>query len=199
MAKKTANTSETQTSETDMTQANPETMTLEDFLASMPVILTRNKDIPTEINPSDLPPETVSAALVYGVRRLVQDSVNSQIHQIKTAAKDEGKPEPEIDVKKIVNDRIEQLLSGNLNVRSATGTSDPLDPFRIQAVRKVIKDGSENDKALKEIPAKDQAARNAFLLDLASKHAEAIDPIAKELQKIADMRKKAADSASVQL
>jgi hypothetical protein len=73
------------------------------------------------------------------------------------------------------------LVENGWTARRATTSGDPLDPYRIAEVRKIILGAKKGPawNGYSAIDAKDQTARRDYLLAIATKNAAAIDPLAK--------------------
>ena len=75
---------------------------------------------------ADLPEATIIAGLVYGLRRMMQDSCNSAA---KIARDESGVDElPEEDRKAIYDARLEQLMTGNLSAARTAKPTNGLSP-----------------------------------------------------------------------
>ena len=84
----------------------------------------------------------------------------------------------------------DRLAEGDWGVERGTGgTADPLDPFRIEVMRDVMKVNPKIKKAFTAIPSDEQAKRRAFLLDIARKHQTVEDEAARRME--ADRKAKA--------
>jgi hypothetical protein len=77
-----------------------------------------------EFKIAELPESTIKAAVVYGLRRLIQDNCNSEANKLaKETGYEKGADLPESDRKPIYEARRDAMLEGTLNVKAAKGTS----------------------------------------------------------------------------
>ena len=139
-------------------------------------IETKSGGVVRTVDPSTFHPETLEAAFVYGVRRIIQDHVNSVAKGIRDSG---GEP----DHNELFTARLVALQTGELSVRRAASTSSPLDTYRIRVVRQWMQtNGGKVAKGLlakyTELGSDQQAERRALLIEFAREHAESFDPIA---------------------
>lgn len=129
-----------------------------------------------------LPPASLEAMIVYGVRRRYQDAINSMAKELRDAGES-------VDGEALFTQFHQRVMDGTLGVRGAASATDPLDKYRKAIVRSILM-GDKQSKAAQAylaIDSSDQAARNAYLLELATKNAEKIDALAAQ-QLAADER-----------
>lgn len=69
------------------------------------------------IDPATLPESSLQAALAYGIRRMLQDDVNSRA---KTIRDDGGN----VNAKELVESRLKQFTDGTLGIRANSGMTD---------------------------------------------------------------------------
>ena len=127
------------------------------------------------INLAELPEATIKAALIYGTRRMIQDSCNSEAFKLRADRKMSKDDElPESDRKTIHDARIGAMKAGTIGVRSArvtTGLSAELSRF-MQEYRAMVKANSKvNEKAYKDAtPQERDAMLAAWVLTQTAKH-----------------------------
>lgn len=149
----------------------------------------------TEVDATEFHQDAINAIFVYGLRRWIQDHVNS-------VAKNLRDNDESVNAEELVTARIAQAVSGEITMRNGT-PADPLDKYRIQALRdhmKVEPDGplSEAYKAItSDEPGEQTKARREFLLAIATKNAEKVDTVAKKLKAEDEARAKAASTFDV--
>ena len=112
------------------------------------------------ITVADLPEATVLYALVYGIRRVMQDGANSEAHKLaKERGLENGKDLPEEDRKTIHDARLGAMKDGTLGVprtRAVAGLEPELARF-LQEMRPQIK-AKLDAKAYKAADAKEREA-----------------------------------------
>ena len=152
----------------------------------MTVKITKTFEVPFKVqglvktvDVSTFHQDAVEAMLTYGVRRWFQDHINS-------VAKAHRDNDETVDAEEIFASRLEQAESGDITVRGSGGSVDPLDKYRIAALREYMRANPDGELkgAYDAIPADDQKARREFLLSVAAKNAATVDARAKELQAI---------------
>jgi len=155
-------------------------------------VATMAQSVPCEVNPSDWHADTLAAVFTYGARRWMQDHINS----LAKARRDDGESVTEKWVNEVIAARLAAAVSGDITSRGQS-TSDPMDSFRIKAVRAIMKTdaGAPIKKVHDAIPSDDQSARREFLLSVAVNNSDVIEPRAAAL--MAAAAKDAADAAKL--
>lgn len=127
------------------------------------------------INLVDLPESTIKAALIYGTRRMIQDSCNSEAFKLRKERElDKDAELPESDRKTIHDARIGAMKAGTIGVRTArqtSGLSAELSRF-MQEYRQVVKANAKvKEKEYKDATPQERDAMLAkWLLAQTEKH-----------------------------
>ena len=120
----------------------------------------------------------VDYILAYGARRAVQDRINS----LAAAKRNDGEEVTDKWIKETVESVLAALSAGDVRIRGASASGDPMDDYRIRVLRKAMKDPKNAElKAGYDAvePATDKARREYLLAVAASdKHQAAIDKAA---------------------
>ena len=121
----------------------------------------------------------------YGTQRAVNDFINSRA---KTR-RDDGGDITEKWVSDTYASRLDQFMTGELSTRG--DGADPLDTYRVQAVRDAIKNEPASEMALAyaAIDSKDQKARIEYCLEVAAEYPDQVDPYALDLMAEAEAKK----------
>jgi len=133
------------------------------------------------------------------------DGDTGDVESRKVWAEDNG-PAIAKESERLMADAVSNLYNGIRRI-VRTSTADPMDTFRVRAVRDLVKRAESGEIAdrktretlaklgheYRQIPSDDQAARRAHYLAFAHDNADAIDPIAADLKAEAD--RKAAERA----
>lgn len=156
-----------------------------------PTVTIKAQGVVREVDASEFHADSINAIFTYGLRRWVQDHVNS----VAKSHRDEGET---FDAESLVAARIDQAVTGEINMRNGT-PSDPLDQYRIAVLRDFMRteNGADLKAAYDDIPSDDQKARREFLLTIAAKNADNVDPAATERKRIDDAAK--ADASGLAL
>lgn len=151
---------------------------MSNFTVSAPASVSiRVQGFETDIDLAALPQDSLAAMIAYGVRRKYQDSINSAAKE----ARDAGES---VNGEALFLAFHQRVLDGALGVRGESATTDPLDKYRREIVRKLLaadKSGA-GWKGYAAIDASDRKARDEYLLGIAAKNAAKIDPVAQRMR-----------------
>lgn len=141
------------------------------------VTIAKRNGATVRVDTASLHDDILADLFVYGLRQKVNDSAS-------------GEQSPEGAEAAMLACINEALYAGEWSLRGTGVTSDPMDVYRAQAVRKVLANPSNKARKAEydSIPSDDQKARVAFLLELFAKHEKALTPAAEELRKIAEAK-----------
>lgn len=157
-------------------------------------VTTQKGEAKVEVDMGKLSPEILAKLAEHGLRQKIADAAAGA----KKMAEEDGAevvPTAQALMEK-VKDRLEAGEWGA--ERGGASTADPMDKYRIEVLRAMIKAQPDGKlaKAYSEIGSDDQKARREFLLGIAEKNAEKIEPMAEERKAEADRKRQAAKSAA---
>jgi hypothetical protein len=143
-----------------------------------------------KVNVDKLSHEVIGKLVLHGLRQKIADAAAGA--KKASEADDETRTVAEI-ASDLMAKVVTNLETGNWGVERSGGvTADPLDKYRIEIMREVMRVNPKVKKAYDAIDSDDQTARREFLLKIAAKNAGTVDPEAERRMEVARAAKKAA-------